>query len=146
MDTRRKPKTDKTCLCCSSIFSTAYNNKIYCSKSCNSKMNYKHKQKKRDYYKYDRNYALVRNYGITLEQYTQRLTEQNHLCAICKQPETKRSSRTGNLFYLAVDHCHTTGKIRGLLCKRCNMILGSVEDKESILESAIRYLKELKNE
>ena len=66
---QKKVETEKTCACCGTLFLTKYSHKIYCSKACNSKMNYKHKEKKRDYYKYDRNYALLRNYGITQEQY-----------------------------------------------------------------------------
>lgn len=66
-----------------------------------------------------RKYALKSTYGITEEQYLQLLAEQNGGCAICGKPPGKRQ--------LAVDHCHKTGVIRGLLCGRCNLGLGFIE-------------------
>ena len=79
---------------------------------------------------------LKRKYGIDLETYNQMFNEQEGKCKICgiHQSELKKS--------LAVDHCHNTGKVRGLLCDHCNHVLGKVKDDVSILESAIKYLKE----
>ena len=82
------------------------------------------------------NSHLKRNYGITLNDYNQMLTEQNDSCAICKT--TEPGGKHGKFM---VDHCHTTGNVRGLLCKRCNIALGEVEDNTQTLQSMIDYLK-----
>ncbi len=74
-------------------------------------------------------------YGLTLEQYEQLLEKQEGLCAICqRERSTKR--------HLAVDHCHTTGKIRGLLCSTCNTALGKFRDSQILLHRAADYLDE----
>lgn len=82
------------------------------------------------------NSILKRKFGITLLQYEELLELQNGVCAICQQPD-------GMGWSLAVDHDHTTGQVRGLLCGRCNYrLLGSVNDDIQLLERAIAYLKE----
>ena len=90
--------------------------------------------------KLNRKYYLKSAYGITLEQYEKMLREQNYSCKICKTDEREVYKQT-----LFVDHCHTTGKIRGLLCHQCNTALGKFRDSETILNSAIEYLKESKD-
>ena len=62
------------------------------------------------------------------------LGAQNGRCAICGRPETEAGG-------LAVDHCHATGKVRGLLCTLCNTALGKFRDRTDILRAAIRYLE-----
>ena len=64
-----------------------------------------------------RNYRLKRNYGITQEDYEKKMKEQNGICAICD----------GASKSLVVDHNHKTGRVRGLLCTRCNLMLGYLE-------------------
>ena len=81
---------------------------------------------------------LVRNFNITIEDYEQMLKDQNNVCAICGQAETKVYS--GKVISLAVDHCHDTGAVRGLLCSKCNTALGGFNDSQEILEKAINYL------
>ena len=81
-----------------------------------------------------KNNDLKRNYGITLDEHTQMFENQNGVCAICKKPGDGRWKK------LCVDHCHTTGKVRGLLCKRCNIALGEVGDNISTLQKMIEYL------
>lgn len=66
--------------------------------------------------------------------------KQNHLCAICGKAETMKH-KDGRVKPLCVDHCHTTDKIRGLLCGRCNSGIGMLKDDISIVESALNYLK-----
>jgi len=72
-------------------------------------------------------------YGITLEIYNQMLKAQGGVCAICHKEDSK-----GN--HLSVDHDHSTGKVRGLLCGRCNLALGGFSTQE-LLEGALKYLK-----
>lgn len=83
--------------------------------------------------------VLRSNYGLTLDDYNRMLAEQNGVCAICKQPE-RATIKGGGLRPLAVDHCHKTGKVRGLLCMHCNQALGKFNDNPGILASAISYL------
>lgn len=82
---------------------------------------------------------LKKNYGVTLEWYRETLSKQNNACAICKQPEV--AVIRNKTISLAVDHCHETGKARGLLCTKCNRGLGLFRDTPDILENAIQYLK-----
>lgn len=88
-----------------------------------------------------RAYHFKYKYGITVEQYDDMLAAQGGVCAICKQPE-RHKSRSGKITPLAVDHCHSTGRIRGLLCHYCNVSLGAMNDSIERLESAIDYLRE----
>jgi hypothetical protein len=75
-------------------------------------------------------------YGLTVEQYDDILMKQNYICAICKNPEKSSTKR-----FLSIDHNHTTGKVRGLLCDTCNRGLGHFFDNLDLLESAVLYLK-----
>jgi hypothetical protein len=86
----------------------------------------------------DRNSQLVRNFGIGLTDYIQMAVQQGNKCAICGQPETQM--RGGKVKALAVDHNHTTGAVRGLLCCDCNQALGKFKDSQSVLKAAIAYL------
>jgi hypothetical protein len=86
---------------------------------------------------YFRNADLKKNFGITLEQYAEILKEQHGVCAICQQPET--AIREGKLKMLAVDHCHTGGHNRGLLCQDCNLGLGRFHDDPVLLRRAADY-------
>jgi hypothetical protein len=76
--------------------------------------------------------AHLRNkYGITIEEYDTLLLAQGGVCGICKQPPSER--------YLAVDHDHETGEVRGLLCIGCNVALGLFEDG-ALFSAASEYL------
>lgn len=85
---------------------------------------------------------LMRNFGISLETYHEMAKVQDYKCKICKQHECAVDKKTGTVFSLAVDHCHNTGKVRGLLCMKCNRALGLLNDNESLLLEAVKYLKE----
>lgn len=85
---------------------------------------------------------LKRKFGLSLQQYDELLIGQNNTCAICFSSGSK-DQKHKRLF---VDHDHITGKIRGLLCSLCNHILGCAEDKITILENSIVYLKRNKYE
>lgn len=86
---------------------------------------------------------LKKKFNISLEFYYSLLEAQGEVCVLCKQRETKIDPRSGLPFALAVDHCHKTGKVRGLLCMKCNRGLGLFEDNIDTLITAINYLKEI---
>lgn len=75
-------------------------------------------------------------YGITPEQYEALLAEQGGRCAICG---TEEPGRTGVRKW-SVDHCHTTGRVRGILCHPCNLMLGKARDNPEILRKGADYL------
>jgi hypothetical protein len=78
---------------------------------------------------------LKRRYGISLEDYEQLLTKQGGHCALCERtPEHERHG------FLAVDHCHETGRVRGLLCEQHNLALGKMGDTESSIRKVLSYL------
>jgi hypothetical protein len=78
-------------------------------------------------------------FGITEEDYQRMHADQKAVCAICGQPETK-VHHAGTPLKLSVDHNHTTGAVRSLLCSSCNVGLGSFFDDPSRLIEAARYL------
>jgi hypothetical protein len=88
--------------------------------------------------KYHRTVGRKRMYGITPEQYDQMLASQGGLCAVCRNPE--RRVLHGTVTSLAVDHCHQTKKIRGLLCSQCNLIIGGAKDDPTLLRRLAAYL------
>ncbi len=92
------------------------------------------KSKRKNYPTTGKNNHLLRSYGITIEQYNQTLINQGGVCAICKGLSTDGKS-------LHVDHNHKLGGIRGLLCSRCNKVLGSMRDDISLLKEVIKYLE-----
>ena len=85
-------------------------------------------------------YKWKERYGITPEQYTELFVGQKGCCAICGNPEIAKHNKTQKIQKLAVDHCHKSGKVRGLLCQDCNRGLGKFYDDTSRLAKAINYL------
>ena len=79
-----------------------------------------------------RGYELKRSYGISVEDYDRMLEKQGGKCAICGEVDDHHS--------LAVDHCHETGAVRGLLCSLCNRGLGLFKDRADLLTAAIKHL------
>ena len=81
-----------------------------------------------------KHYALMASHGISLEQFNQMLADQDGECPICgtTQPGGKGWH---------VDHCHTTGKIRGVLCHPCNSMLGFAHDNPASLRRAADFLE-----
>ena len=90
-----------------------------------------------------RDYFLRRDYGITHDDYLRMLEEQGGKCAGCG---TDTPSPVGDWEYFAVDHCHHTGKVRGLLCNPCNRGMGLLRDDPDILRALLNYLKEHTND
>lgn len=75
-----------------------------------------------------------KKYGVLAGWYAETLQTQEGRCAICT------ASEAGGMGDFHVDHCHSSGKVRGLLCHNCNLLLGHASDDITILESAIRYV------
>jgi len=85
--------------------------------------------------------AKYKKYGITSEEYIKLNKEQRGCCRICGSTETRSSSHE-----LSVDHCHTTNKIRGLLCNNCNRGLGLLGDTAGSVLKAYEYLKRFEDD
>lgn len=81
----------------------------------------------------------VKKFGISVDEYNTMVHNQNNSCAICNKPKELFDGR-GNNFH--IDHCHSSGKVRGLLCSNCNTGLGQFKDNIKSLENAIQYLLE----
>lgn len=94
-----------------------------------------------NYIKTGRKLWLKKKFGITLEQYEEMFNRQKGLCGACDKPETQINKKSGLVRMLAVDHNHQTGKIRQLLCNKCNVGLGVVDDSIEWLEKLIIYLR-----
>ena len=80
---------------------------------------------------------IKRVYGLSKEQYLEMLKLQNDCCAICLCNKETLPYQT-----LVVDHCHNTGKVRGLLCNHCNTAVGLFKDNKDFLKKAIQYLEQ----
>lgn len=86
-----------------------------------------------------KNNHLKSYFNISLNDYNKILKKQNGVCAICGLLESRKTVNTS--YTLAIDHDHITGKVRGLLCHRCNLGLGQFKDTTVLLQKAIEYLK-----
>ncbi len=80
---------------------------------------------------------LRERYRMSLEDFEQLLEQQGRACAIC---QTSKPGGRWNQF--VVDHCHETGRVRGILCSRCNRGLGALGDTPAVIEQALNYVKE----
>ena len=76
--------------------------------------------------------SRIRSYGISVEEYDRMFEEQNGGCYICGEAPTSRA--------LDIDHCHTSGKVRGLLCSNHNRALGLLGDNPDLLLKSVEYL------
>ncbi|MHA2044102.1 MAG: endonuclease VII domain-containing protein [Candidatus Thorarchaeota archaeon] len=91
-------------------------------------------RKKHPRHEYKRALDLRQKYNMTVEDYDTLLADQDGKCAICYSPPSSRR--------LDVDHNHSTGEVRGLLCAKCNTGIGLFDDSTVALQKAIDYLKE----
>jgi hypothetical protein len=80
-------------------------------------------------------WQLLNTYGITLDEYYQLLTAQDNSCGICRRHKSKFRKM------LAVDHCHKTGNVRGLLCFSCNRAIAYLQDNAEYCDAAATYLR-----
>lgn len=115
----------KGCRECGEAFQPQAPSHLFCSQDCADKA-------------FVRRY-LKKSYGITLEEYQSMHEKQEGLCAICQTEGFKL--RPEHSLLLVVDHCHTTGKVRGMLCHNCNRALGLLQDNLENLQRAIAYLE-----
>ncbi|AFK13461.1 endonuclease VII [Yersinia phage YpP-G] len=116
---------DKKCKCCNLVFKPKSPAELYCSDRCK-----------------DRGIQtayLMRSYGITLDDYEEMLESQKGLCKICGTEGFAMNPKVHKI-KLVVDHCHTKGNVRGLLCHNCNRALGLLKDNVKSLQAAIEYL------
>jgi ribosomal protein L37E len=86
-----------------------------------------------------KHHEMKKRFGITGQDYDNMFEVQKGVCAICGQPEVAKD-KDGGPRMMAVDHCHETGKVRGLLCTGCNTALGGFKDSAQLLEAAKNYL------
>lgn len=139
----------KNCKACPRSFQPSCGGNLYCPECGVEAARAAHAKNTREYrarnplrhQRLKANWDLKR-FGMTLEDYEQRLRDQKYACAICGTTSPKGRG-IHRLF--AVDHCHQTNKVRKLLCHRCNGALGMVSDDISILGRMISYLKEHAN-
>lgn len=90
-------------------------------------------------------------FKLTNFDYQEKLKEQNFVCEICKKPESRIHFKTKLPTRLCIDHHHKTGMVRGLLCTKCNLVIGSCNESIDQLMNAIDYLnkynyQEIKND
>lgn len=116
---------------------------LWCKK-CNNqnrKFHYHNNPENREAVKKQSKDSQLKNqFGITLQEYEEILEKQNGVCAICGCNNNHKSNPKGDIDRLSVDHNHQTGKVRGLLCSRCNFGIGQFNDDPTLLISAIDYL------
>jgi len=98
----------------------------------NAKQRARYHKNKAAYLERQKIYYRKKKFGITPENLNVMLEDQDHKCALC----LKEINETAD-----IDHCHTSGKVRGLLCRQCNLGLGMFYDKIEIFERIIKYLK-----
>lgn len=98
-----------------------------------NKTGYFNPDRKEEWSRAKRNSHLRREYGITIEDFERISKEQGHRCKTCQ--------RGVNEIWLCVDHCHSSGEVRGLLCNNCNAALGYVLENTETLLRMIEYLK-----
>jgi Recombination endonuclease VII len=84
--------------------------------------------------------GIKRRYGVTKEQFERMLADQDGKCYICGQPETYLGRER-----LSIDHCHVTAEVRKLLCHRCNISLGHLEDNVNLVTKMLSYIIEHRN-
>jgi hypothetical protein len=80
---------------------------------------------------YHKNYYRYKKYGLSKKEYNELKKQQNNKCLICLKEKK-----------LCIDHCHISGKVRGLLCRKCNAAIGSLGDDIKTITRALNYLKE----
>jgi len=81
-------------------------------------------------------YHYKKKYKLSYSEVENKLEQQNNKCVCCATPLTLKGENRG-----VVDHCHSTGKIRDILCNHCNKVLGLVKESENTLQNMLNYLE-----
>lgn len=131
---RKKPGVKEKLCERSKTWANKPENKIKRAKYRKDNLEHSNNLSRKRYKKSGRNTRFKKDYDITVGEYNKMNLEQNFKCKICGNPEKVKNRD------LAVDHCHVTGKIRGLLCFRCNTAIGKFEDNPELLKKALAYL------
>ena len=86
--------------------------------------------------------VTLEKYGLTDDTFNALFEAQNRRCAICRSDTPATSKRDARFTEVnwAIDHCHKTGKTRGILCTRCNIALGMAQDDVGLLANMVAYL------
>jgi len=112
---------------------------LFCSSKCYQTHRSVNKRTKAEQQRID---LMKHRYGVDLDQYEEMLERQNQQCAICQ--DKFNGVLTGGKSFdgkACIDHCHTSGRVRGLLCSKCNTGLGGFRDNIESLQRAIDYLQ-----
>lgn len=83
----------------------------------------------------------IKQYGLSFEDVKALLESQSGMCAICSKELVISSDMTNLSSVACVDHCHDSGKVRGILCRSCNSGIGYLKDDLDVLKSAVSYLE-----
>lgn len=132
---------EKRCWCCKTVkpLEAFYRNRGEkdgrCGRCAQCSRDHRKENPER-YRKYKHDTHLRSNYGVSPERYQEMLAAAHGQCRICKSAEPGGGKRN-----FAVDHCHETGVVRGLLCNRCNRALGMFGDSADTLRAAAAYLE-----
>lgn len=116
---------EKACRSCGEMFSPNAPSHLYCSQGCADDAG--------------TSAYLNRMYNISVRDYQEMLEKQNYLCCICNGPGFLMAGH--HRLKLVVDHCHKTGRVRGLLCHNCNRALGLFQDRSDFCSKASQYLE-----
>lgn len=147
----------RECVVCGGKFQPYRSNSVTCSKSCYRRQShvvqagsaYRSQPEVRDrrnasrrgserVYQYNRQRSLAR-YGLTVEQHDAMLAAQNGLCAICGSPPNPKGIRAASRLH--VDHNHTTGAVRELLCNGCNLGVGYFRENPALMRASAEYVE-----
>jgi Recombination endonuclease VII len=141
----RRPLATKACGECGESFQPYCGADKFCHPCRPKRSRSRHQKAMRTYRENNRDHVRrvkanwdLKQFGLTIEGYESLLRLQNHCCAICKEDGKGRGR--GVLRPLSVDHCHTNGKTRGLLCGDCNTAIGLLRENVSNFQNAITYL------
>lgn len=136
------PLRESTCDTCGALFTVAFmrghNNRVSCDQ-CMARDDYRKMAGK--------NSTLKNRYGITFVEFTELISLQRSQCKICGEALLSGSFTVEKIIKkdeICVDHCHSTGKVRGLLCHSCNVALGHVKDNVEVLSKMIEYVQQHK--
>jgi hypothetical protein len=133
-----------SCEYCEELFEPLKYNQKYCSRDCYSEMNsmrslaryYNDPEYKEKMVERQPHAQRMHHFGISMEKYIEILESQDSRCAICGRHQEELDRK------MAVDHSHSNGHIRGLLCLNCNTGIGNLRDSVELLEKAQKYLLE----